>query len=101
MANHKFALITGASSGIGFELAHLAAENGYDLLIASDQPDIENTARQLRRLGVGVDSLQCDLATMDGVDRFYGAAAGRPIGVLCANAGHGLGKAFVDQSFKE
>jgi short-subunit dehydrogenase len=46
-------------------------------------------------------AVQADLATLKGVDGLHRAASGRPIDVLCANAGHGLGKAFLDQEFTD
>ncbi len=95
------AVVTGASAGIGLELAKLAAQDKYDLLIAADQPKIEEAASELRALGVQVEAVQADLATLEGVDRLYAAIGGRPVDVLCANAGHGLGGAFLDQDFAE
>jgi short-subunit dehydrogenase len=96
-----FAIVTGASAGIGYELAKLCAENGYDLLIAADRPDLDEAAQAFRALGVSVDALETDLATLEGVDRLYAAAKGRPVDALLANAGHGLGKGFLDQNFDE
>jgi short-subunit dehydrogenase len=93
------AVVTGASSGIGYELARCCAENGFDLLIAADDPGIEQAATRLRQTGVNVETVQADLATMDGVDRLYGAVRGRRVDALLANAGHGLGHAFLDQDF--
>jgi short-subunit dehydrogenase len=95
------AVVTGASAGIGLELAKLAAQDKYDLLIAADQAKIEEAASELRALGVQVEAVQADLATLEGVDRLYAAIGGRPVDVLCANAGHGLGGAFLDQDFAE
>ena len=92
------AVVTGASSGIGYELARVAAENGYDLLIAADR-EIEPAAEQLRALGAFVDTIEVDLATTEGVDQLYAKANGRAVDVLCANAGHGLGHGFLDQDF--
>jgi short-subunit dehydrogenase len=94
----RFAIVTGASSGIGFELAKCCAQDGCDLLLAADEP-IQRAAEACRALGVKVDALEVDLATMAGVDRLYAAANGRPVDALLANAGHGLGKAFLDQDF--
>lgn len=92
-----FAIVTGASTGIGFELASLAAENGYDLLVVADEPLIEAAAADFRTHGVEVRSIEADLSTFQGVDRLLAAAEGRPIDVLCANAGVGTGGAFLDQ----
>ncbi len=94
----RYAIVTGASTGIGFELAHLAADNGYDLLIVADEPLIESAAADIRGKGVAVRSIEADLSTIDGVDRLLAATDGRTIDLLCANAGRGLGHAFLDQS---
>jgi short-subunit dehydrogenase len=96
MSDRKFAIVTGASSGIGFELAELAAKNGYDLLIAADEPEIESAATHIRTHGAHVTAVQADLATIEGVDILLAAATG-PVDLLCANAGRGLGHGFLDQ----
>ena len=95
------AIVTGASSGIGRELAVLCADNGFDLLIAADTPAIHTVAAEFSATGVGVDAVEADLATIEGVDRLYDAIKGRPVKALLANAGHGLGRAFLDQNFDE
>ena len=95
------AIVTGASSGIGRELAVLCADNGFDLLIAADAPAIHAVAAEFSATGVGVDAVEADLATIEGVDRLYDAIKGRPVKALLANAGHGLGHAFLDQNFDE
>jgi short-subunit dehydrogenase len=96
----QLALVTGASSGIGLELARCCAENGFDLVIAADEPQIGDAATELRASGAQVDAVEADLATTDGVDRFLAAANGRAIDALLANAGRGLGGAFLDQKFE-
>jgi short-subunit dehydrogenase len=93
----KFAIITGASTGIGFELATLAAKNGYDILVVADEPLIDAAAADFKQFGTDVQSVQADLSTIDGVDALLDAAGGRRIDLLCANAGKGLGRAFLDQ----
>ena len=93
------AIITGASAGIGYELAKICAENGFDLIVAADQPKITQAAQEFRALSVEAEAVQADLATLDGVDKLYAAARGRRVDALLANAGHGLGKAFLDQDF--
>jgi len=98
-AMRPFAIVTGASSGIGYELARLCAEQGYDLSIAANEPEIEEAAESLRSLNVDVHAVNADLATIDGVDNLLAVSAGRPVDVLIANAGHGLGHGFLDQDF--
>jgi short-subunit dehydrogenase len=93
----KFAIITGASSGIGRELAKLAAEDGYDLLLVADTPFVDPSAG----LPGNVETLEVDLSTIQGVDRLLDATGGRQIDLLCANAGHGLGGGFLDQDVAE
>jgi len=97
----RFAIVTGASSGIGYELARLCANDGYDLLVAADEPGITGAADAFRSSGVTVQALEVDLASAEGVDELYAAAAGRQVDALLANAGHGLGRAFLDQDFDE
>ena len=97
----KFAIVTGASTGIGFELASIAAERGHDLLVVADEPLIDAAAADFRRHRVEVRSIEADLATIEGVDRLLHAAGGRQVDILCANAGRGLGRAFLDQKVED
>jgi short-subunit dehydrogenase len=93
------AMVTGASSGIGYELALICAQRGFDLVIAADRPGIHDAASRFRELGAEVIEVETDLSTTEGVDRLCAAAGGRPIDALLANAGHGLGRGFLDQDF--
>ncbi len=95
----ELAIVTGASTGIGYELAKCCAEAGFNLLIAADEPEIKQAAAELKRFGVEVESVETDLATIEGVDRLYSAVDGRLVAALLANAGIGLGGAFLDQDF--
>jgi short-subunit dehydrogenase len=99
-ANRPLAVVTGASSGIGYELARCCAENGFDLVVAADEPAIAEAANKLSKTGAVVEPVEADLATLEGVDRLYAMIAGRPVAALLANAGQGLGKAFLDQEFE-
>jgi len=96
----RFAIVTGASSGIGFELAKCCARDGFDLLVAADEL-MDAAAEEFRALGAHVNAVEADLATLPGVDRLLEASQGRPVDALLANAGHGLGKAFLDQDFND
>src|SRR5882757_5636456 len=97
----KFAIVTGASTGIGLELARQCAKDNFDLLIVANEPAIEGAADDLRREGGTVETSQADLATVAGVDQLYEMIRGRRVDALLANAGRGLGRAFLDQDFQD
>ena len=92
------AVVTGASSGIGLELAKQFASNGYDLVVAAEDAELTGAARELEALGAGVEAVQVDLATDEGVDELHRRiqAAGRPVDAIALNAGVGAGGAFVN-----
>lgn len=94
----KLAVITGASTGIGRELAKIAASEGYDLVLVADEPTIDAAAGEIRANGVSVEAVEADLASFEGNDRLLAAIGDRRIDILVANAGRGLGHAFVTQS---
>lgn len=97
------AVVTGASTGIGLELARLCAANYFDLVIAADESRIEDVALELSRHGVECLPVQCDLATAAGVEELLAAidTCARPVDALLANAGRGLGHAFLDQDIEQ
>jgi short-subunit dehydrogenase len=97
MSSRKLAIVTGASSGIGLEIAKLAAKDGFDLIVAADTPFVE-AGPALKEFGVNVQEVEADLATKQGVDQLLSTVGDRPVDVLVANAGHGLGHGFLDQS---
>src|SRR3954462_14207626 len=92
-----FAVVTGASSGIGLELAKQFAANGYDLLVAAEDGELSAAAEELRGLGAEVEALQVDLASNGGVDELYAriTAKGRPVDAIALNAGIGAGGSFA------
>lgn len=97
----RFAVVTGASSGIGLELARMFGENGFDLLIASASDRIHAAAEALRsKTGVSIQSVQTDLATYDGNEELYGAIknAARPLDAIAINAGVGVSGDFARET---
>ncbi|MEU8240815.1 SDR family NAD(P)-dependent oxidoreductase [Actinoplanes missouriensis] len=99
---NEFAVVTGASSGIGYELARQFAEHGYDLLITAEDTGIDDAATDLRRDGghQTVTAVRADLATFDGVEQLYAAIleTGRPVDAIALNAGRGIGGDFTRQT---
>lgn len=98
-AFRPLAMVTGASSGIGLGLARECARAGFDLIIAADRP-MGAAEAELTAAGVNVEAVQLDLATPQGVAALHAATGGRPVVASCANAGQGLGNAFLDQDFQ-
>ena len=101
MNERPLALVTGASTGIGYHLALCCIDHGFDLIVVADEPRIRDAAAAFQARGAGVEGVEADLATVDGVNRLYETAMrlGRPIDALLANAGRGLGHAFLDEDF--
>jgi len=101
--SRSLAVVTGASSGIGRELAKQFAANEFDLIVAAEDAELEPAAAELRALGVDVDAVQVDLATGAGVDELYRRirAAGRPVDAVALNAGIGAGGAFATDTALE
>jgi short-subunit dehydrogenase len=100
-SKRPLAVVTGASTGIGYELARCCAENDFDLIIAADEDEIENAAEHFRDMGANVEAVKADLATIEGVKTLYAATKGRQVDALLANAGIGLGQGFLDQDFND
>lgn len=96
----KFAVITGASSGIGYQLARVFANNGYDLLVTSEQGKIEDAGSDFSTFGVDVKTVQADLATYEGVEELWSAIenTGRPVDAIAINAGVGVGGDFARET---
>jgi short-subunit dehydrogenase len=95
-----FAVVTGASSGIGFELAKVLAEEGFDLLITAEDAEIDAAQRELNQLTASVECTRLDLSREEEVARLYERiqATARPVDVLVLNAGIGAGGDFVREN---
>jgi len=96
-SSRPLAVVTGASSGIGFELAKQFAQNGFDLLIVSQSERITEAARSLESLGANIETVQADLADYDGVEQLYETirSSGRSVDSIAINAGVGVGGDFA------
>jgi short-subunit dehydrogenase len=94
----QLAVVTGASSGIGYDLAKVFAENGFDLVIASQGERLEHAEADLKSLGVQVTAVHADLASYEGVEDFWRQveALGRPVDAAAVNAGVGVGGLFAE-----
>ena len=99
------AVVTGASSGIGLELARQFADHGYDVLVAAEDSELDSAANELRLASSAhIEEVRTDLAQYDGVERLWEAINhdGRPVAALALNAGVGLGGDFArDQDLDE
>ncbi|HEY4611251.1 MAG TPA: SDR family NAD(P)-dependent oxidoreductase [Ilumatobacteraceae bacterium] len=97
------ALVTGASSGIGLELARVFAENGFDLVIAAEDQGIHTAASELRSGGTNVQPVQADLATTAGVQSLYDSVRlmGRAVDSAAINAGVGVGGRFHETPLED
>lgn len=102
-AAKPLAVVTGASKGIGFELAKQFAQNGFDLLIAADSDAIQNAAVELGSLGAQVTPVQVNLAEHDGIHQLIAAIEqlGRPVDAAAVNAGVGVSGKFLETSLHD
>lgn len=98
MPDRQFAVVTGASSGIGLELARQFAANDFDVLIAAEDDGVASASEQLGPGSASIHPVRADLSTAEGVDKLMTAigAVGRPVDAAAINAGIGNGGAFID-----
>lgn len=99
-STRQLAIVTGASTGIGYHLARVCAENGFDLIVVANEPEIHRAAEDFRTFGTQVEPLQAELSEDRGVDEVVAAIRGRRVSALIANAATGLGDGFLDQDFE-
>jgi uncharacterized protein len=102
-SSRPLAVVTGASSGIGLELARQFAQHGFDLLIAAEDDEIERAAEDLRWNDGQVETARVDLATAEGVDQLYRRIQdlGRPVDAIALNAGVGVNGPFIDTELED
>jgi uncharacterized protein len=93
----QLALVTGASSGIGLELARQFVENGFDVIINAEDDELAAAEASLAGNGAEVRAVKADLSTYDGVERLWAAVAagGRPLDAVALNAGIGVNGDFT------
>jgi uncharacterized protein len=102
-STRPMAVVTGASSGIGHELAKQFAQNGFDLLVTSTGESIDESAQVFEQLGANVETVQADLATYDGVETLYSKikSLGRSVDAIAINAGVGVGGEFMKTDLQD
>lgn len=103
MKEKPLAVVTGASTGIGRELAKQFARHGYDLIIAAEEARLADAQEELESMGAEVDRVQVDLATYEGVEELYRQiqAKGRPVDCVAINAGVGVSGEFTETSLED
>ena len=101
--SRPLALVTGASSGIGLELARQFAGAGFDLVVTAEDAELADAAASLRGSGGQVLAVQADLRSPEGVERVWAAVQerGRPLDAAALNAGVGFGRTFVEQDLSD
>lgn len=102
-SSRPLALVTGGSSGIGFELARQFAQNGFDLVISGSSDKVNKAADEIRLLGAQCYPYQADASTYEGVEGLWNhvASLGRPLEAAALNVGIGQGGAFIDNKLED
>ena len=102
-SSRPLALVTGASTGIGLELAKQFASNGFDLVVSARSDALDDAVHELEPFGGMVEAIRVDLASAEGVDQLWGRVQelGRPLAAAALNAGRGAGGAFTDTDLSD
>ncbi len=102
--NNNYALVTGATSGIGYELAKLFAQNGYNIIaVARTQKDLQKVATEFSSYGVNVEMIAKDLFEENAATELYNEVKSRGIEVevLVNDAGQGVYGLFADTDLED
>ncbi|MEQ0560021.1 SDR family NAD(P)-dependent oxidoreductase [Amycolatopsis sp. NEAU-NG30] len=94
-ATRPLAVVTGASGGIGLELAKQFARHDFDVVVAAEDAGLDAAAQEVRACGAQVEAVRADLADPEGVEQLVGRLAGRPVEALAVNAGVGVNGEFA------
>lgn len=97
----ELSVVTGASTGLGRELAQLCAQEAHRLILVADEPEVEQVAANLRDQAAEVETLVADLSSEDGITQLMNRIGADRIDNFLANAGIGLGDAFLDQDLAD
>jgi short-subunit dehydrogenase len=100
LPGQSLAVVTGASSGIGYELARQFARHGHDLIVCAEDSGIHTAAKAFEGDGARVQTVQVDLRTYEGVESFYEEIVkrGLPVDAIAINAGVGVGGDFTRET---
>lgn len=103
MSNRKLVMITGSSSGIGFELAKLFAKDNYDVAMSGSSDKIFESAKEIENIGVKTYPFKADAGTYEGVQNFWGFVENkeRVLDAAVLNVGVSLGDSFLNNNLDD
>lgn len=101
--HRPLAVVTGASSGIGLELARQCVEHDFDALVCAEDEGIHQAAAHLSAAGATVIPVRADLSTFEGCEQLFREArtVGRRIEALLLNAGVGVSGNFIQTPLED